>query len=136
MVQGVGVLDGGAAQLAGRAAGDDPLDRPVIRGRWQRARCGHGELLTRQARLPLERQERRTSKPIIVAHDPNTSDRDAVSFGVAAGRFTGATLIIASVSARTTAHDGPDEDLVADASGALGEVSRELDGGGDLGRVP
>lgn len=70
------------------------------------------------------------SKPIIVAYDPNTSDRAPVHFGVAAARFTGAPLIIASVSARATAHDGPDEDLVADASGVLGEVRRDLDGEG------
>jgi nucleotide-binding universal stress UspA family protein len=68
------------------------------------------------------------SKPIIVAYDPNTADRAPVNFGVAAARFTGAPLIIASVSARATAHDGPDEDLVADASGVLAEVRRELDG--------
>lgn len=70
------------------------------------------------------------SKPIIVAYDPNSSDRAPVNFGVAAARFTGAPLIIASVSARATAHDGPDEDLVADASGVLGEVRRDLDGEG------
>jgi nucleotide-binding universal stress UspA family protein len=68
------------------------------------------------------------SKPIIVAYDPNTADRAPVNFGVAAARFTGAPLIIASVSARATAHDGPEEDLVADASGVLAEVRRELDG--------
>ena len=67
------------------------------------------------------------SKPIIVAYDPNTADRAPVNFGVAAARFTGAPLIIASVSARATAHDGPEDDLLADASGVLGEVRRELE---------
>jgi nucleotide-binding universal stress UspA family protein len=70
------------------------------------------------------------SKPIIVAYDPSTADRAPVEFGVAAARFTGAPLIIASVSARTSASGGNDEDLVADASGVLGEVRRELDGEG------
>ena len=39
------------------------------------------------------------SKPIIVGYDPATADRAPVNFGVAAARFTGAPLIIASVSA-------------------------------------
>jgi nucleotide-binding universal stress UspA family protein len=67
------------------------------------------------------------SKPIIVAYDPSTSDRAPVNFGVAAARFTGAPLIIASVSARASARGETDEDLVADASGVLGDVRRELD---------
>ena len=67
------------------------------------------------------------SKPIVVAYDPHTSDRAPVNFGVAAARFTGAPLIIVSVSARRAAQPGHDEDLVTDASDVLGKVSRELD---------
>ena len=39
------------------------------------------------------------SKPIIVGYDPQTSDRAPVNFAVAAARFTGAPLVIASVCA-------------------------------------
>ena len=69
------------------------------------------------------------SKPIIVGYDPATADRAPVNFGVAATRFTGAPLIVASVSA---AGDRPgagqqDEDLVLDPSDALAEAQRELE---------
>lgn len=69
------------------------------------------------------------SKPIIVGYDPVTADRAPVHFGVAAARFTRASLIVASVSA---AGDRPsagqqDEDLVLDASEALAEAERELE---------
>jgi nucleotide-binding universal stress UspA family protein len=69
------------------------------------------------------------SKPIIVGYDPATADRAPVNFGVAAARFTGAPLIVASVSA---AGDRPgagqqDEDLVLDPSDALAEAERELE---------
>ena len=69
------------------------------------------------------------SKPIIVGYDPTTSDRAPINFGVAAARFTGAPLIVASASA---AADGPDagqhdEDLVPDASEALARARRELE---------
>ena len=69
------------------------------------------------------------SKPIIVGYDPATADRAPVNFGVAAARFTGAPLIVASVSA---AADRPgagqqDEDLVLDPSDALAEARRELE---------
>ena len=39
------------------------------------------------------------SKPIIVGYDPQTSDRAPVDFAVAAARFTGASLVVASVCA-------------------------------------
>ena len=70
------------------------------------------------------------SKPIVVGYDPETSDRAPVNFGVAAARFTGAPLIIASASA--AAGDRPaagqhDEELVADAAGALDAARRELE---------
>jgi nucleotide-binding universal stress UspA family protein len=69
------------------------------------------------------------SKPILVGYDPATVDRAPVNFGVAAARFTGAPLIVASVSAEG---DRPgagqqDEDLVVDPSDALAEAQRELD---------
>lgn len=71
------------------------------------------------------------SKPIIVGYDPATSDRAPVNFGVAAARFTGAPLMIASASAGTAIADRPgvgqhDEDLVVDASDALDAARREL----------
>lgn len=72
------------------------------------------------------------SKPIIVGYDPMTSDRAPVNFGVAAARFTGAPLVLASVGAVAEARDRPDagqqdEDLVLDASGVLAEAKRELE---------
>jgi nucleotide-binding universal stress UspA family protein len=72
------------------------------------------------------------SKPIIVGYDPQTFDRAPVNFAVAAARLTGAPLVIASVCADSAARDGSaagrlDEDLAADATGALDEVDRELD---------
>jgi nucleotide-binding universal stress UspA family protein len=70
------------------------------------------------------------SKPIIVGYDPQTSDRAPVNFAVAAARFTGAPLVIASVSAGGAGRDGSDEDLVPEASGALKEVERELEAEG------
>ena len=72
------------------------------------------------------------SKPIIVGYDPATSDRAPVNFGVAAARFTGAPLIIASASAATADPDRPragqhDEELVPDAGDALEAARRELE---------
>ncbi|MGZ8650009.1 MAG: universal stress protein [Solirubrobacteraceae bacterium] len=69
------------------------------------------------------------SKPIIVGYDPMTSDRAPISFGVAAARFTGAPLIVASVSAAGDRPDAgqQDEDLVPDASEALERARRELE---------
>jgi nucleotide-binding universal stress UspA family protein len=69
------------------------------------------------------------SKPIIVGYDPRTSDRAPINFGVAAARFTGAPLIVASASAAGDRPDAgqQDEDLVVDASEALEEARRELE---------
>jgi nucleotide-binding universal stress UspA family protein len=72
------------------------------------------------------------SKPILVGYDPATADRAPVNFGVAAARFTGAPLIVASASADTAGTDRPDagqhdEELVPDASGALDAARRELE---------
>jgi nucleotide-binding universal stress UspA family protein len=65
------------------------------------------------------------SKPIIVGYDPMTSDRAPINFGVAAARFTGTPLIVASVSA---GRDGqPDEALVPDASEVLERARHDLE---------
>jgi len=66
------------------------------------------------------------SKPIIVGYDPATADRAPVNFGVAAARFTGAPLIVASASA-AAARTEHDEELVSDASDALSAAKRELE---------
>ena len=75
------------------------------------------------------------SKPIIVGYDPQTSDRAPVRFAVAAARFSGAPLVVASVCAGAAARRRSDaarmeEDLAPDASGALGEVAGELEAEG------
>jgi nucleotide-binding universal stress UspA family protein len=75
------------------------------------------------------------SKPIIVGYDPQTSDRAPVGWAVAAARFTGAPLVVASVCAgagsrRLDEAARLDEDLATDASGALGEVAGELEAEG------
>ena len=69
------------------------------------------------------------SKPIIVGYDPMTSDRAPINFGVAAARFTGAPLIVASASAAGDRPDAgqQDEELVVDASEALERARRELE---------
>jgi nucleotide-binding universal stress UspA family protein len=67
------------------------------------------------------------SKPIIVGFDPATSDRAPVNFGVAAARFTGAPLIVASVGAAMDGAGLHDEDLVVNASTALDEQGRALE---------
>jgi nucleotide-binding universal stress UspA family protein len=77
------------------------------------------------------------SKPIIVGYDPKSADRAPVNLGVAAARFTGASLIVTSVGRYASAYDGAagdrpgtgeqDEDLVVDPSDALADVHRELE---------
>jgi nucleotide-binding universal stress UspA family protein len=81
------------------------------------------------ARITTSSQERRMSKPIIVGYDPATSDRAPVNFGVAAARFTGAPLIVASVGAALDGQDAGQqhEDLVPDATQARDEAERELE---------
>jgi nucleotide-binding universal stress UspA family protein len=71
------------------------------------------------------------AKPILVGYDARTSDRAPVLFGVAAARFTGAPLIVATVEARRDS-DGAaaaalQEDLLADASEALARVGADLE---------
>jgi len=69
------------------------------------------------------------SKPIIVGYDPTTSDRAPVNFAVAAARFTGAPLIVASASAAGHRPEAghQDEELVADASDALDRAREDLE---------
>jgi nucleotide-binding universal stress UspA family protein len=72
------------------------------------------------------------AKPILVGYDANTSDRAPVLFGVAAARFTGAPLIVATVGAAQPDADGFDaaqleEDLLTDASEALARVGTDLE---------
>jgi nucleotide-binding universal stress UspA family protein len=66
---------------------------------------------------------------IIVGYDPKTCDRAPVDFGVAASRFTGAPLMIASVHGvgddRLGEHQMR-EDLLADAAETLEELKGEL----------
>ncbi len=67
-------------------------------------------------------------KPIIVGYDPETADRAPVRFGVAAARFTGAPLVVASVGAagRRPGAGHQDEELVVDPTDVLAEAERDL----------
>ena len=70
------------------------------------------------------------AKPILAGYDASSSDRAPVLFGVAAARFTGAPLIVATVGAAEPGPDGAgqlEEDLLADASAALARVGTELE---------
>jgi nucleotide-binding universal stress UspA family protein len=62
--------------------------------------------------------------PILVGYDPRSGDRAPVHFGVAAARFTGAPLIVASVCAakRTVGHA---EELEPHATQALDELAAD-----------
>jgi nucleotide-binding universal stress UspA family protein len=73
------------------------------------------------------------TKSILVGYDPATADAAPAQFGVAAARFTGASLIIALVCAsaatRERISDGElDEDLASDATSAIGSLRAELEG--------
>jgi nucleotide-binding universal stress UspA family protein len=75
------------------------------------------------------------SKPIVVGYDTTSSDHAPVSFSVAAARCIDAPLIIVCVYATAAAGDRlgagqVNEDLVADASAALEEVTHELEADG------
>ncbi|HEX5901212.1 MAG TPA: universal stress protein [Solirubrobacteraceae bacterium] len=66
---------------------------------------------------------------IIVGYDPKTCDLAPVDFGVAASRFTGAPLLIASVHGVGDGRLGEHqmrEDLLADAAETLEELNGEL----------
>jgi nucleotide-binding universal stress UspA family protein len=70
------------------------------------------------------------SKPVLVGYDPLDDDRAPVRFGVAVARFTGAPLIVASVSLRDrdSARDGEaDEELCSDAVPALAELREQIE---------
>jgi nucleotide-binding universal stress UspA family protein len=69
------------------------------------------------------------TKAILVGYDPETRDRAPLEFGVAAARFSGAPLVIASVHAAggdpvIAAQMG--EELLADVAETLEEVRGEL----------
>jgi nucleotide-binding universal stress UspA family protein len=72
--------------------------------------------------------------PIVVGYDPQSRDRGPVRFGVAAARFTGAPLIVASVRAHTEAA-GHAEELAPDAAPALEELKPDLDAKVELREV-
>ena len=64
--------------------------------------------------------------PILVGYDPRSGDRAPVRFAVAAARFTGAPLIVASVCAPKHAV-GHGEELEPHATQALDELTADLD---------
>jgi nucleotide-binding universal stress UspA family protein len=64
--------------------------------------------------------------PIIVGYDPKLRDRAPVRFGVAASRFTGAPLIVASVCADWRATQDCEE-LMPEAGQALEDLKAEVD---------
>jgi nucleotide-binding universal stress UspA family protein len=64
------------------------------------------------------------SKAILVGYDPKTNDRAPVDFGVAAARFTGAPLIIASVISGPA--EKAEEDFATSAAPAHDELRREV----------
>jgi nucleotide-binding universal stress UspA family protein len=75
------------------------------------------------------------AKPILVGHDPKSSDRAPVEFGAAAAHFTGAPLIVAAVHRSTTAIGGAAHGVVDDQLGdepeaGLDHLERELSGRG------
>lgn len=72
-------------------------------------------------------------KPILAGHDPRAADRAPVEFGVAAARFTGAPLIVASVQAGApglAASGQVDPDLFEDCSEQLGLIDADLHAAG------
>jgi nucleotide-binding universal stress UspA family protein len=71
-------------------------------------------------------------KPIIAGYDPASADRAPVNFGVAAAEFTGAPLIVSSVSAagHRPGAGQQDEELIVDSTEALADAERELEGAG------
>jgi nucleotide-binding universal stress UspA family protein len=71
----------------------------------------------------------RMTKAILVGYDPQTRDRAPVEFGLAAARFTGAPLVIASVhdaGGDALAAGQMSEELVADVTETLEEVRGDL----------
>jgi nucleotide-binding universal stress UspA family protein len=75
------------------------------------------------------------TKPILVGYEPTTLDQAPVRFGVAAARFTGAPLIIATVTYGSDALQRlgagqVDEDLAADCGQALDDIKAALESEG------
>src|SRR5436190_14080974 len=70
------------------------------------------------------------SKRILVGFDPRSADRAPIAFGVAAARFTGAPLTIASAHADHAAighaHHSVDAGLADEASDSLEQLHSEL----------
>jgi len=74
-------------------------------------------------------------KPILVGYDARKADRAPVSFGVAAARFTGAPLIVASVHGGSTAlgavgSEVVEEEYESGAGQSLEHLRRELEAEG------
>ena len=69
-------------------------------------------------------------RPILAGYDPRSRDAGPVLFGVAAARFTGAPLIVASACAASELPAGSPyaalEELPAEAQGALDELASEI----------
>jgi nucleotide-binding universal stress UspA family protein len=70
-------------------------------------------------------------KPILVGYDPESADRAPIQFGIAATRFTGAPLIIASAYTDSAVigqmgHGHMHEDLGSGADRALSHIRTEL----------
>ena len=70
------------------------------------------------------------ARPILAGYDPRSRDSSPVSFAVAAARFTGAPLIVASVCAELAMPEDSAyaafEELPAEAKGALEELASDL----------
>ena len=74
------------------------------------------------------------SARVLVGYDPKLRDQAPVEFGLAAARFTGASVIVASVFADSVViaqmgHGSMDEELGSDATEALDHLRRSLDTG-------
>jgi hypothetical protein len=70
-------------------------------------------------------------QPILVGYDARSGDRAAVNFGVAAARFTGAPLIIASARAGAAAFGAAgsaivEEEYAGDEGMSIEHLGREL----------
>lgn len=75
------------------------------------------------------------TRSILVGYDPQTLDRAPVRFGIAAARFTGAPLIVASACAGPTMDEAfstayLDEELAPQAEQELGQLKAEVEADG------
>src|SRR5215211_7475714 len=85
----------------------------------------------REDRLAGKNERTEMPKPIVVGFDPRSADRAPVQFGMAAARFTGAPLIVASAYSDSLVvgqmgHGQMHEDLGGDADEALRHIRTEL----------